>query len=149
LQNWSGVPLPACKQVLERLRPELRTFADQRGRELFDVARAPLPDAETPAPPRFLPEYDNAFLGHADRARIVAPEDAPLIRVENGFVSPFLVDGFVRGTWKVERAKDAATLLVEPARPLSRGVRAAVGEEARRLLAFLAPEARRRGVRFA
>jgi hypothetical protein len=71
------------------------------------------------------------------------------MRVDNGFVSPFLVDGFVRGTWKVTRAKAAATLTIEPARPLARAERAPVQEEAARLLAFLEPEAARRDVRFA
>jgi hypothetical protein len=149
LQTWSGLGLPECKQLLESLRPTLRTFADERGRELFDVARAPLPDPEMPAPPRFLPEYDNAFLGYADRTRIVATDDLPLMRLENGFASPFLVDGFVRGTWKLQRAKTSATVIVEPARPLKRAERAAVEEEGERLVAFLAPEAAKRGVRIA
>lgn len=146
VQAWSG--LPGCRELMERLRPGLRAFADEKGRELFDVARAPLPDADTPAPPRFLGEYDNAFLGHADRARIVAPEALARMRVENGFLSPFLVDGFVRGTWKLARGRKTATLVVRPVRRLAVEERDAVEKEGTRLLAFLSPDEDRSGVKF-
>ena len=74
LQNWSG--LTRLKAVFERLRPELLTVRDEQGRELFDLPDAPRPDPDVPAPVRFLGEYDNALLGHADRRRII-PEDFP------------------------------------------------------------------------
>jgi hypothetical protein len=146
-QAWSG--LRGGSAVFERLRPRLRAFSDERGRALYDVARAPLPDADTPAPPRFLPDFDNVFLGHADRARIVAAEDLPRMRAGNGFLPPFLVDGFVRGTWKIAREKDGAALVLRPLRRLATAERAAVGDEGARLLSVLAPDARRREVRFA
>ena len=113
------------------------------------MARGPLPDPDTPAPPRFLPDYDNAFLAHADRARIVAEQDLGRMRAENAFLPPFLVDGFVRGTWKVERAKERATLVLRPMRRLAPRERAAVEEEGARLLAFHEADAARRDVRFA
>jgi hypothetical protein len=147
LQAWSG--LPACAEILARMRPGLRVLGDERGRALFDVARAPLPDEDTPAPVRFLPEYDNAFLSHVDRARIVSAADLPRLKAGNGFLAPFLVDGFVRGTWRITRAGDAATLTLAPMRKLAASERADVETEGARLLAFLAPDARRRDVRVA
>jgi hypothetical protein len=147
LQAWSG--LPAAAELLARLRPQLRVVVDERGRELFDVARAPLPDPDTPAPPRFLPEFDNAFLAHADRTRIVAAADLPRMRAENAFLSPFLVDGFVSGTWTITRAKTGATLVLRPMRRLAAGERAALEAEGTRLLSFLAADAQRHDVRVA
>jgi hypothetical protein len=146
VQAWSG--LTRLREVAERLRPQLRTFRDPDGHELLDLPDAPLPDPDTPAPPRFLPEYDNVVLGHADRTRIV-PGDAiwKWEFPDTAFRSPLLIDGFVQAAWHLKQDRRSATLIVEPLAPLPDPP--AVEEEAARLLGFLAPEADRREVRLA
>jgi len=141
IQTWSW--LTGVRAVLERLRPGLRTFRDERGRELFDVPDGALPDPETPAPVRFLPEYDNIFLSHDDRSRIVERHfvDRPLM---HGFL---LVDGFIRGVWKPERKRGDATLVVTPWDALAPEQRSEVEAEAVRVLDFVAADAVRGDIR--
>jgi hypothetical protein len=133
VQAWSR--LTRLRPVVERLRPQLRSFRDERGRELFDVPGAPLPDPDTPAPPRFLPDFDNVLIGHTDRNRIYTDADRKRIGIGTPTV---LVDGFVRATWKVARKREAATLVIEPFTRLSRKDVAAVTEEGMRLLRIVA-----------
>lgn len=145
-QTWSGLKL---KETFEQLRPQLVTYRDERKRELFDLPDMPLPDASTPAPPRFLPEFDNILLSHDKRTRIV-PEEyrkgvyLPGLRV----AATILVDGFVAGSWKVETAKGAATLTITPFATLSAQARTALADEAEQLVRFVAPEAKTHAVRF-
>jgi hypothetical protein len=143
VQTWSG--LTGLSEVLEGVRPQLRAFRNERGRELFDLPDAPRPDADVPAPPRFLPDYDNVVLSHADRSRIISDDD----RRAGGIGTPtVLVDGTVAATWKIERTVDRATLRIRPLRRIARVARADVAEEAERLLRFAAPEAHHHDVRF-
>jgi hypothetical protein len=137
VQTWSG--LTRLGEVVDRLRPRLSTFRDERGRELFDLPDAPRPDPDAPSPPRFLPEFDNLILSHADRTRVIADEYRKAIASRNGMVpATFLVDGFVRGTWKTERTRGRATLVIEPFDALSGNDRDALAEEGERLLRFMA-----------
>lgn len=135
IQVWSG--LPGLRAVVDRLRPRLVGFRDEGGRELFDVPGAPHPDPATPVPPRFLPEFDNALLSHAERGRIIAGDHRGRIMTRGAL----LVDGFARGTWQIRRAAREATLTIELFAPLKAGERQAVEAEAEQLLAFAAPEA--------
>jgi hypothetical protein len=148
LQSWSA--LTKLREVIERLRSRLVTFRDAQGHELFDLPDAPRPDPDTPASPRFLPEYDNVVLGYADRTRIVAREQRwPALPGTGLSVGFFLLDGFARGFWKLETTRRDATLAVETVGRLSKADRTAVAGEGHRLLAFIASEAASYHVRFA
>ena len=147
-QTWSG--LTRLGGVFERLRPRLATFRDEQGRELFDLPDAPRPDPDTPAPPRFVPEFDNLILSHADRARVIADEHRKAIASKNGMVpATVLVDGFARGTWKAERTRGKAALVIEPFEPLAKEDRDGLVEEGRRLAGFLGENAETFEIRFA
>ena len=142
--------LTGMREVVDRLRPRLRAFRDERGRELVDLPDAPRPDRGTPAPPRFLPEYDNVLLSHADRSRFVAdPERARLWSRGRPAHGSVLMDGSVLGPWRLQHDRDAGTasLVIDHLGTIAKG-RAAAAAEGRRLLRFLAPDASARDVRF-
>ena len=138
MRAWSGL---AMRPVFERMRPRLRGFRDEKGTELFDLPGAPRPSGETPAPVRLLPDYDNILLAHLDRTRIM-PEGRHLgMFSSNGVMQgSVLVDGFVRAMWKPESPRDWTRLVISPfTRRLTAPDRAAISEEAYRLLELLAP----------
>ena len=138
VQAWSG--LTRLAEVVDRLRPGLRTFRDERGKELFDLPDAPRPAAGTPAPVRLVAEFDNLVLSHADRARVISPDHRQRLNTRNGiFPGTVLVDGFVAGMWRIGRTRGAATLTVEMFASVSPADRGAVVAEAERLLGFAAP----------
>lgn len=132
---WSD--LSGSRTAFERLRKDLLRFRDDRGRELFDLPDAPRPDARTPVPPRFLPEYDNLLLGHQDRTRVIAFEHRHVIL--NG---TFLVDGIVAGIWTIAHEKDQSRLTISAFKALGKRDRVALGDEGERLLMFAAPTAK-------
>ncbi len=124
--NWMGLNVGQMKHVAERM--DLCGFRDEAGRALVDLPDAPLPDAETRAPPRFLPVWDATLLVHARRTLILPEAYRP--RVFNTktphSVNTFLVDGQVAGTWRF--ADDRIAL--EPFDRLAAADRRALEEEA-------------------
>lgn len=146
---WSR--LTGLREVLERQQPRLRTFHDQNGRQLFDVADGEFADEETPAPVRFLPEYDNVGLSHADRSRVMSNESR---RRVSAAVAPVegsvLYDGFLQAAWRVDRDKSsgAASLVVQHLDRLPRPAIDEITDEGVRLLQFVQHSATSHEVRF-
>ncbi|HEV8228841.1 MAG TPA: winged helix DNA-binding domain-containing protein [Candidatus Limnocylindria bacterium] len=148
LSTWSGSRVPPLREALARIT-DLRRFHDERGRELFDLARAPRPSADTVAPPRFLARFDAAILGHdaAERTRILPEGYKKQVIFSAEVWQTFLVDGFVRGRWKIAVAPKQALLEILPFKPLARSEKSALVDEAERLVRFYAPDSKTHGVR--
>ncbi|MEU9209236.1 winged helix DNA-binding domain-containing protein [Streptomyces sp. NPDC048415] len=132
MQIWAG--LTRLRVAFERLRPQLVTFRDESGVELFDLPDAPRPDADTPAPPRFLPEFDNLLLSHADRSRVVPAELKGRSWQGNQPYRTLLVDGFLAGVWR----QQGEVLTIELFGKLTKGRRDEVVREAERMLTVMA-----------
>jgi hypothetical protein len=132
IADWAGLKVTDLKPVLARL--ELRRFHDEDGKELLDLPRAPLPDADTPAPVRFLPTWDATLLTHARRTGILPEPYRPRVfdTKTPHSVGTFLVEGAVAGTWRPERGR----IVTEPFARLPRGTRRELDEETERLAAF-------------
>ena len=139
--SWAGLPVGELQPVAERVR--LRRFRDEEGRELLDLARAPLPGGEAPAPVRFLPTWDATLLAHARRTQILPERFRSLVfDTKTPHSTPtFLVDGAVAGTWDVERSRKEATITLEPFERLPAGARRELREEAERLVRVMEPDA--------
>lgn len=147
IQTWSG--LTKLKASIEKLKPALHVYHDERGRELFDLPDAPIPSADTPAPERFIPEFDNLLLAHNDRTRIIADEYRSKVYLPGLRVAAtFLIDGVVRGVWKIEKKKDTATLIIEPFASLTKQNRNALTGEAEQLIRFIESSSKVFEVRF-
>ncbi len=169
IQAWSG--LSRLREVTERLGadqhgadqhgadqhgadqhgavqhgPRLRTFTGPDGGQLLDLPDAPRPDSEVPAPPRFLPEYDNLLLSFADRSRVIPHRRPVPLPPGNGATGgTLLVDGFWQANWKIVKG----TLEIQPFILLTAAERDAIAAEGELLLDFAAPAAPGRDVRFA
>jgi Winged helix DNA-binding domain len=132
IANWAGVPNAAVAPALERLK--LRRFRTEDGDELVDLPRAPLPDAETPAPVRLLGTWDAILLAHA-RPADVLPErfrDRVFgVRMPQS-VTTFLVDGAVAGTWRHEDGR----VSFDPFERLDRATQRALRDEGERMAAL-------------
>ncbi|HEU4421364.1 MAG TPA: winged helix DNA-binding domain-containing protein [Pilimelia sp.] len=141
IRAWSG--LGGLREAVRRLRPRLRVFRDARGRELLDVPDGLLPDPQTPAPPRFLPAFDNAVLAYDDRSRIIDQAHRGLSVQGARFV---LIDGRVAGTWTVVADDATATLRITSLTRLEPRDTDAMIDEGQRLLALLADSTARQRV---
>jgi hypothetical protein len=140
MQAWSG--LGGMQPVLKAMRSDLVVFKDERKRELYDLPDAPRPSADTAAPVRFLPDFDNILLAHADRRRIISDEHRPRVVTKNLLIlATFLVDGFAAGIWKVERKRKAVTLTLTPFEKLTKNVIGTLSVEAEQLMRFMEPDA--------
>ena len=140
MQAWLGIR--GVAEVIAPIREKLLTFIDPRGREVFDLPKAPRPDADTEAPVRFLPEYDSLILAHADRSRLIDEAYRKALVTKNLIVpATFLIDGRVAGTWKIERKKATATLRLTPFTAIAKSARPAIEEEGEALLHFVEPDA--------
>jgi hypothetical protein len=128
---WAGLQVADFRGALEEVGT--RRFRDEQGRQLFDVPRGPLPAADTPAPVRLLPRFDNTILSHADRTRVIADEHRKRV-IRAGEVDPVvLVDGFVAARWRRKNGR----VVVEWLSKVTRTAQSEVEDEARRLEAFL------------
>lgn len=139
-RTWSGIA--GLREVFAEIRPELRVFRGDAGRELYDLPDAPRPPADTPAPVRLLPEFDATVLAHADRRRVMTDEVRPQVCDGAAVAATVLVDGTVAGTWTRTSDADRAAVTVRAIRVLSPEERADVEAEARQLLTFTDPDAR-------
>ena len=132
IADWASLDVTTTKRALERL--DLRRFQDEQGKELVDLPRLPLPDADTPAPARFLPVWDATLLVHARRTQILPEKYRPRIfnvKTPNS-VNAFLVDGQVAGSWRFEKSR----IRLSPFGRLTKAARAELNDEADRLAEF-------------
>jgi hypothetical protein len=131
IANWAGLPPAGVEPALRRL--PLKRFTADDGTELLDLENGPLPDADTPAPIRFLPTFDAVLLAHARRALILPEEHRPKVfhtKMPQS-IGTFLVDGQVAGTWRADGT-------ISPFGDLTKRERKALDAEGRRLFAFCA-----------
>jgi hypothetical protein len=140
MQSWSG--LTRLRDVVDSMKRKLSRLSGPDGAELFDVPGAPLPESDELVPVRFLPEFDNILLAHHDRSRIIREEFRRHVYSVNGLLpSTVLVDGFVRGRWRILREKNESILSIERFDRWSPDEIAAVKEEGAGLLRFAATNA--------
>jgi len=142
LSAWTGLSAGDFASAIATLDAEgaLERFSDEAGRMLLDLAAAPRPGDDVPAPPRFLPMWDSVLLAYRDRTRVISDEDRRRVVSRNGDVLPtFLVDGVVSGFWWAEKDGSGTRIALEPFRRLPAGERRALEAEAERLASFVGP----------
>jgi hypothetical protein len=144
IQAWSG--LSRLREVTERLGLRLRTFTGPDGGQLLDLPDAPRPDPkypkepDVPAPPRFLPAYDNLLLSFADRSRVIPHRRPVPLPPGNGATGgTLLVDGLWQADWKIIKGEHQAVLEIRPFIRLSAAEMDAIAAEGELLLDFAGP----------
>jgi hypothetical protein len=137
--SWIGLRVGPVREAMRTLELE------DLGSGLLDLPGAPRPDADIPAPARFLAAFDSALLAYPSkrRTRIVPDELRDLVYLRKNLqVKPtFLVDGFVAGTWSIEVKRREATLT------LTGSPDAAILEEGEKLVRWAHPDAKAHHVR--
>jgi len=146
--RFAGQVPARIRPVLEKLAPSLRRFADEQGRTIFDLPRAPRPAADVEAPVRLLPRYDELLIGYEHRDRVIAKEHRGAVYSKNAIVEAvFFVDGFAAGTWSLATTKADAVVRLRPFNTLARSDRVAAIAEGEAIARFMAPDARMHGAR--
>jgi hypothetical protein len=140
------------RAALGRLRAS-GMLVDRRttdGIDLVDVVDGELIGGDVAAPPRFLSRWDSGLISYDDRRRLLPDAYTSAVAKPNAdFLPTFLVDGFVAGLWSVTEAGGTATIRLEPFASITRPDRAALEEEAGRLVRFVAADAGAHAVHWA
>lgn len=132
IASWSGLPPAKMAPVIERMR--LRRFRDEAGRLLLDLPKAPLPEASTRAPVRFLQTFEALLMIHARRTQVMPEQFRPIVfNTKTPHSMPvFLIDGAVAGTWRHESGR----VRIDPFEPIPRAARTELDDELKALTAF-------------
>lgn len=147
IQTFTG--FKGLKAVVEGM-DGLAVYRNAAGKPLYDVKDGLFARADTPAPVRFLPDFDGVMLAHADRGRVISEENRKALGNKNLRVpAVFLVDGFAAGSWSLTATKTKATLDAKAFGPLARAVKDELVAEGEAQLRFVAPEAKTVAVAFA
>jgi len=133
MQTWSGVT--GLTEVVAGMAELVRLPGER-----YDLPDQTYPDPDTPASVRLLPEFDNLVVAYADRTRLMSDDYRARVCVGSMIAATVLVDGTVRGSWKLNWGKGSATLTVELFERLSTVEQEEVEAEATRLLEYAAPD---------
>jgi len=135
MQAWCR--LTKLSAEFKALEKELVVFEGEDGRVLYDLPDAPRPDADTPAPIRFLPFFDNVYLGYDSRRRMLHEDDAEGVNLFANYKPPVLVDGLISAGYAVSRKKDTARLEITPYHKLTKKDFRAIETEGDGFLRFM------------
>lgn len=140
IQTWSG--LERLRDHIDSMRPELDVYGNEQGKVLFDAPGAPMASADSAAPIRFLPEYDNLLRAFQNRSRVIADEHKSRVYLSAlRLRSTILVGGFVAGAWSIKTSGGIATLKIEPFIKLAASQRKQLTSIGQDLAAFVEPTA--------